>query len=200
MLYLAYGSNLHPLRLAERISSARLVRTVVLEGHRLVFHKHGRDHSAKCDLVPTGDPADRAYGALYRLDPAQKPLLDACEGLGSGYQDSAMEVACGDGPVRCFTYRAEPGHIDRALRPFHWYKALVLAGARYHELPGGYVEAIRSLPSIEDPEPGRRLLNQSLIERLAPRAVPSRPSSPGGCGRALREAPHGGVGRRTDRD
>ncbi|MGD2083419.1 MAG: gamma-glutamylcyclotransferase [Chromatiales bacterium] len=166
MLYLAYGSNLHPVRLAERVPSARLVRTVVLDGYRLAFHKRGHDDSAKCDLVRTGDQADRAYGAVYRIDPVEKPLLDVCEGLGNGYRDPAMDLACEGGPIRCFTYLAQAGHIDRRLRPFHWYKHLVLAGARYHGLPARYVERIRAVPSREDPDASRRGLHDGLLGRL----------------------------------
>jgi hypothetical protein len=166
MLYLAYGSNLHPYRLAERVPSARRVRIATLGGYRLMFRKRGRDGSAKCDLVRTGDPADLAYGALYRIAAAEKPLLDACEGLGNGYHDPALEVRCGDGPIRCFTYLAQEGHIADGLRPFHWYKHLVLAGARYHGLPAPYIEHIRAVPSCEDPDEARRALHAGLVHRL----------------------------------
>ena len=41
--YLAYGSNLHPFRLSQRIAVKRLVATVSLNGFRLYFHKCGKN-------------------------------------------------------------------------------------------------------------------------------------------------------------
>jgi hypothetical protein len=52
--YLAYGSNLHPIRLRQRVNSARLIATLSLPGYRVLFNKRGQDLSAKCNLVATG--------------------------------------------------------------------------------------------------------------------------------------------------
>ena len=164
MLYLAYGSNLHPARLTQRLPSARPVRTVALDGYRLAFRKRGGDSSAKCDLVRTDDPADRAYGVVYRVDPREKCLLDACEG--PGYADSEIEVACTEGPLACFTYLARSEYVDERLRPFRWYRALVLAGARHFGLPDAYVEQIRRIPAGEDPDADRRRVHHRLLSRL----------------------------------
>ena len=37
--YFAYGSNLHPLRLTDRVHCADLVGSVELASHQLAFHK-----------------------------------------------------------------------------------------------------------------------------------------------------------------
>jgi hypothetical protein len=100
------------------------------------------------------------------MDAAGRARLDRFEGVGRGYEDAAIEVACDGGSVVCFTYLAQPGHIDEALRPFHWYKALVLAGAEYHGLPAAYVRHIRGVLSAEDPDPARRALHGDLLSRL----------------------------------
>ena len=49
LLYFAYGSNLHPERLRERVPSAESLGVARLEAHVLRFHKRGRDGSGKCD-------------------------------------------------------------------------------------------------------------------------------------------------------
>ena len=64
-LYFAYGSNLHPARLAARTPSCHALGRAVLARHVLRFHKRGRDGSAKCDAWFTGDPTDRLYGVVY---------------------------------------------------------------------------------------------------------------------------------------
>ncbi|MDH3909632.1 MAG: gamma-glutamylcyclotransferase, partial [Gammaproteobacteria bacterium] len=53
-LYAAYGSNLHPRRLRERIKSATLRGTSFLHKYTLQFHKRGQDRSAKCGFSDCG--------------------------------------------------------------------------------------------------------------------------------------------------
>lgn len=83
--YLAYGSNLHPLRLVRRVPSARLVGTVPLPGYRLAFHKRGMDGSAKCDLELADESGSLAYGAVYSVAAQDIHGLDRLEDLGAGY-------------------------------------------------------------------------------------------------------------------
>ena len=52
---------------------------------------------------------------------------------------------------------------ERALRPYHWYKALVVAGAVEHGLPNTYVEWLRVFESTEDPNAKRRAENEALL-------------------------------------
>lgn len=164
--YLAYGSNLHPLRLSERVSSARFLQTVRLEGWRLDFHKRSADFSAKCDLRHTKNPADIAYGAIYSMDPAEKPVLDHYEACGFGYDPVPVTVECDGRPITCFTYSAHKDYVDPCLHPYSWYKDIVYLGARFHGFPGPYLEAIVGTPAIPDPDRERHLLHEALIGRL----------------------------------
>lgn len=160
LLYLAYGSNLLPARLGARTPSARSLGTVELPGFRLGFHKRGSDGSAKCDLVVDGGA--RAYGALYALDPLEKPVLDLIEGVGSGYEELRIEL---DGYGSVFLYVAQSTYIDPSLSPFEWYHRFVLEGARYHRLPPDYLEEIASVRAIPDPDPARAAENARILER-----------------------------------
>nr|MDQ2697092.1 gamma-glutamylcyclotransferase [Pseudomonadota bacterium] len=83
--YFAYGSNLHPLRLRERVPSATVLGVAELAGWRLRFHKRGQDRSGKCNIIPTGRSGDRVIGVIYAMAAADKDKLDAAEGLGKGY-------------------------------------------------------------------------------------------------------------------
>ena len=56
--YFAYGSNCNQAIMEKkgviaRTPSARPVGTSLLPGHRLTFHKRGRDGSGKCDAFET---------------------------------------------------------------------------------------------------------------------------------------------------
>lgn len=166
-LYLAYGSNLHPVRLRERVPSARLLRVVEFRGMRLAFHKRGADRSGKGNLIASRAGSGGAYGALYEMDARDKSALDRFEG--AGYRCAALELPVGDTSCKCFIYLAESSYIDEALRPYHWYKALVLEGAAYLGLPGSYLGDIARAPSIPDPNTERARYHAALIGRMTAR-------------------------------
>ncbi len=160
LIYLAYGSNMHPARLQARVPSAIAIKPLTLRGWRLHFHKRGRDGSAKCNILATANRADRVHAVLYRIAARHRPQLDAAEGLGSGYEIQHLEIA---DIGRAFFYIASSEHIEDRLRPFHWYKAFVMAGARHHALPADYCAQIAAVQSIADPDPQRALHNLALL-------------------------------------
>jgi gamma-glutamylcyclotransferase (GGCT)/AIG2-like uncharacterized protein YtfP len=171
MHYLAYGSNLHPSRLAERVPSARLVGTVRLAGCRLMFHKRGGDLSGKCNIYRTANTDDHVHGALYEMAAAHKSDLDRFEGVSCGYRHLPMQLICMGRSYSCFTYIAESTHIDDDLRPYHWYKALVVLGAEYLGLPGGYIAGLHAVDALEDPDRERRAEHEALIARMQSRRM-----------------------------
>jgi gamma-glutamylcyclotransferase len=173
--YLAYGSNLHPLRLAERTPSARPLGVVVLSGRRVVFHKRGRDGSGKCSLVADIAGEGPAFGVLYEIDGREKRRLDAVEG--PGYEVSPLQVTLGGTTYPAYTYVASPSDIDPSLRPYDWYQRLVLAGARHHRLPAAYVSQLGAVAAIPDPDRPRRARNEGLLARMGER-LPDGPARP----------------------
>jgi len=168
MLYFAYGSNLSSARLRKRVPSSRLVTTGLLGGHRLAFHKIGRDGSAKCDAWHTGRIEDQTIGAVYRIDPSQKLQLDAAEGLGNGYVIKEIEVMTHSGlKLEAFLYAATA--TDPGRKPFHWYKEHVLRGMREHNFPARYlarVEAVEAIPDADPERTARELLIYSGNDHL----------------------------------
>lgn len=160
MRYAAYGSNLHPLRLRERTPSAVLLGSEVLAGFALEFVKRGRDGSGKCTIV--SDPASRVHVAVYEIDDREKPDLDRAEGLGAGYALEVLELA---GFGRCHTYVGQARHLDRSLRPYTWYQSLVLVGCEALGFPGDYVERIRSVAAVRDPDPERHARHMEIVRR-----------------------------------
>jgi len=164
--YLAYGSNMHPLRLRERVPSARAVATVVLPGWDLRFHKVGQDGSAKCDIVAAA-PGEVVHAVVYALRQAEREALDLAEGLGRGYDEDRLVL---NGGLEVFCYRAAPDHIDPALRPFRWYRDYVCSGARYHGLPAAYVERLEAVAVIDDHQVSRSRRHEAVLEALVTQA------------------------------
>jgi len=160
MKYAAYGSNLHPIYLKKRISSARLIGTSFLPNRSLRFHKRSKDRSGKCNIV-SGD--NGVYIAIFHIGIKDKSNLDDIEGLGGGYSEVLLSVPeFGD----CFSYVAKESHIDDGLVPFDWYKELVLVGAREHEFPEEYLNEIDAIDACPDPDPSRREKKWKIINML----------------------------------
>ena len=158
MLYAAYGSNLHPLRLMARIASAQLAGTGFAAGWRLDFHKRSTDGSGKCSIFPDGEGI---HVAVFEISTADKHVLDGIEGLGAGYAETVLSIP---GFGNCATYVAEPSHVDAALHPYDWYRELVLLGARYHNFPARYLDPILALQTLPDPDPVRSNNNWKTVQ------------------------------------
>lgn len=158
--YAAYGSNLHPTRLCERVSSASFLGSALLADWSLRFHKASIDGSAKCSISPG---SAGVYVAVFDMSCADKDVLDTIEGAGIGYSEITLDVP-DYGP--CFSYSATESHIDDSLVPYDWYKALVLAGAHAHSFPASYVECIRQVPARRDPDDARNLQMWQVVSRV----------------------------------
>jgi hypothetical protein len=124
----------------------------------------------------TGDDAV-VFGAVYALDAREKAVLDAFEGCGAGYIDAPVSARVGEARHDCFTYFAQPGYVDDALRPYHWYRELVLAGADYLDLPAWYRRRIMDVASVPDPDAARRREHESLLRRMARQQPPRAPAT-----------------------
>lgn len=164
--YFAYGSNLHPMRLVERVPSAELLGVATHPGRRLAFHKRSDDGSGKCNMFDSGSESDQVLGAIYSMDPDHKNGLDRFEGNGYEYTENQIVRGHDGKEYACFTYLARQSHIVDRLKPYHWYKALVVLGAKYLEFPEAYISLIDAVPSIEDPDPERRKGHELLIQRI----------------------------------
>ncbi len=156
----AYGSNMPVARLRERCPSAHAIGVAELPGHELRWHKRSRDGSGKCDIVASD--AASVFGVLYEIANDEKPDLDRAEGLGAGYEEIEIEVLCGGESLKVKAYRATD--TDPARRPYTWYRALVLAGAKEHGLPAPYIAGLESVPADQDPDRARHDKRMGLIE------------------------------------
>lgn len=62
---------------------------------------------------------------------------------------------------------ADPAFVDGGLRPYCWYREIVLRGAEYHAFPGWYIEKIRAVGHVRDHDDERRTRNGRTIEAMA---------------------------------
>lgn len=90
-IYFAYGSNMSTRRLRERTPSAKPLGRARCK-HQLIFHKIGRDGSAKCDIYESGRACDIVCGVLFEISLDERYLLDCAEGLSYGYEYKTVRV------------------------------------------------------------------------------------------------------------
>lgn len=171
-LYLAYGSNLHPLRLSDRVGPVESLGKVCLPGWKLVFDKRGSDGSAKANLRAAPGTEHEAWGALFRLDRRQYATLDRFEGAGRGYDTFWLDLPVDGRESTVLTYLS-PSHWQLTDGvPHDWYLALVALGAEYHAFPRTVFDQLARQVAQPDPDPQRAEQHRQLIARLGQAGKP----------------------------
>ena len=133
---------------------------VVVPGWSLQFHKRSVDGSGKCNIV---NSSKGIYVAVYEMQERDKGKLDQIEGIGKGYHDSSIDV-----PEfgSCSTYLGFTKHICDELKPYDWYKEMVLLGCRKLDFPDNYVSSIEAVRNGPDPDEQRGREQWRIVERL----------------------------------
>lgn len=151
MKYFAYGSNMLEQRLSskDRVPGAKYFAVGYVAGRELRFHKRGNDGSGKCDIPNTGNDSDVVWGVIFDVPENQVGALDCVEG--EGYARSTIEVLQNGGPpISTAVYLANVAYIDAHLVPYTWYRDLVVAGARQHNLPAAYIAQLAAVSALPD--------------------------------------------------
>ena len=139
----------------------RLLGSAWLDGFSLRFHKTSTDGSGKGDAFRTNNDKDRIYGAVFELSHKQKQSLDEFEG--PGYRSIQICADSTQAPYQVVTYIAKADNIDPSLKPYEWYKALVVEGAKIVGLPCAYIQSLEQVAASVDPDRSRARLNWALI-------------------------------------
>ena len=163
IVYFAYGSNLCLRRMRERVPSARRLSLAFLPGHTLKWHKRSVDGSGKCTIVQVDGEGGEVHGVLYVFPKHDKILLDAVEGLGWGYDETAVQVETPSGTREATTYIAASSHVDDALVPYAWYQELVVGGATSAGLPPAYVQKLRNVDTEDDGDVERASISRATL-------------------------------------
>ena len=158
----AYGSNMLSSRIKERCPSACALGIAELHGYELKWHKRSKDESGKCDVVQAKDANQIVYGVLYEISEGEKSDLDKAEGLGNGYEAKQVQVVFIGTARTVSVYVATK--MDSSLKPYTWYKAFVVAGAKEHKLPSKYIEHLEAAEATQDPDRKRHERNTQLLK------------------------------------
>lgn len=163
MRYFAYGSNMLAARLRRdgRVPSARALGTAVLHDYRVIWIKRSVDGSGKCGIVSSTDCDGVVWGRLFDVDPRELAALDQAEGAGHGYERRTVFAHVDGTSVEAVTYVAI--EMAEGLRPYDWYKRLVVAGAMESGLPEAYIEELSTVPSVRDTDVARRDAARRLL-------------------------------------
>lgn len=151
--YFAYGSNMLRERLWARCKSASALGVAVASGYSIIFSKRSDDGSGKATIAESDANQSAVYGVLFKIDGSELSDLDKFEACGKGYDrnDSFDVELIADGrQLRVTTYIAPSEYVDSTLKPYDWYKALILAGALQNALDSSYIKNLRAIPVIED--------------------------------------------------
>ena len=167
--YFAYGSNMLTERLKPRCRSAVAIGVAEVAGRAIEFSKRGEDRSGKATLTESNRSA---FGVVYEIDNAELCELDTHEGKkGRGYyRDDHFAVTLADGStIHAKTYLASMP--EDHLKPYDWYLALVIAGAREHNLDPEYVAGLCEVAYDVDHNASRPK-RKDAIEALARAGFP----------------------------
>ena len=161
--YFAYGSNMLLERLQKRCKTAGFLGVVVAHGYTLAFSKKSKDGSGKATIARTASDDTALYGALYAIDLKDRAQLDRDEGIGY-YRTDEFVVRRVDNneELTVTTYVAKHSEIDNNMMPYHWYKKLILAGARQKKLPDSFIANLEARRSVHDPCPERAKRKEAL--------------------------------------
>jgi len=161
VLYFAYGSNMSTPRLSDRVSGLSKIGIGKLCGHALEYHKVSKDGSAKCDIVISEVDDSIVIGIVFLFPDNQLVKLNEAEGYGKGYDSKYVAISLANGSeLEALTYFAT--NIDKGLKPYHWYKHHVVYGAQENGLPDWYIERLKAVESVDDPDFAREAKQMNL--------------------------------------
>ena len=138
---------MHVVRAPKKIGPA------VAEGYALKFSKRSVDHSGKATLREAA--GERSLDVLFKIPENQRCALDDAEGKGYRRRDIAVRRD-DEEMARAECYFGT--NLGDKLKPYDWYLALVVAGARQHgldKLDKRYVERLSKVGCSDDPDSER---------------------------------------------
>ena len=142
-LYAAYGTNLDPLRMAERCPHSPLATTGWLTGWRLTFGGEDLGWDGAMSTI-VEDPLEQVFVAVYDVTREDELDLDTWEAADSGlYHKTKVRVATLTGELLTWTYvlDAYEGGLPSAS-----YLGLLASAAEAADAPADYVAALRARP------------------------------------------------------
>lgn len=130
-----------------RCTSAEPLGVAIVTGYKVVLSKESKDDSGKATLLKTCNESDVVYGVLFEVGENSDEMkkLDKAEGTGSGgyiAKEDFTVIFDGKPLNNVRTYIAPLEKCKSGLPVYDWYLALMIAGAKQHELEDTYISGI----------------------------------------------------------
>lgn len=136
IFYFAYGSNMNPAQMHERLPHARRVGTGYVDGWEVRERKYANIERCR---------GGRVYGVIYLLTESEVNLLDRYEGYPRVYTCTDVRVNANLGPgvrtsLPCMTYVLTPSALSwRMNEPYPAeYRRTCSIGARMNRIPNEF--------------------------------------------------------------
>jgi hypothetical protein len=139
-LYFAYGSNLNKFQMRKRCPKATPLRSLILDGYRLVFRYFADIEPAKGELV---------CGGLWSISPACEKALDRYEGVSNAKYPGlyTKEYFMWEGKKVLYYKMA----TDEIAAPYHDYVKTIYKGYKDFGLNSNFLfEAVQEAITVED--------------------------------------------------
>jgi cation transport regulator ChaC len=139
--YFAYASNMNRAQMKSRAGEIFEEKLGRLENYELAFNKKVRGGTAGANIRPA--PGKAVEGVLYKINESAFRNLDRAEGAPVHYRRIQVTVKdAGGKPVAAQAFIATK--VEKGLRPATHYLKTILDGATEHNLPGDYINSIKS--------------------------------------------------------
>jgi gamma-glutamylcyclotransferase (GGCT)/AIG2-like uncharacterized protein YtfP len=141
LLYFAYGSNMNPNQMYERIGREITPKLALLKNYELIFPRKS--------IIQKGGVAsiiekmgEVVYGVIYELNDNEMEKLDKYEGKGYAYDRININVLKDNEEISCETYIAKK---EGDFLPSEEYLKKIITGAKINNLPSEYLEKLEKI-------------------------------------------------------
>lgn len=151
-VYFAYGSNMLTQRLTARCPGAVALGAARVDDYAVSYSLLSEDGSSKAALQAA--PGETAWGVAFEMRSGELGILDGFEGEPILYRRREIRINLREtGACEALTYLPQPVHLNAMCRPYFWYRALCVGGARQHELPDAAIDLLEAGQDEQMPEP-----------------------------------------------
>ena len=137
ILYLAYGSNMNPFRMAQRCPGATALGVAILRNYRLAERLY-----ADIDFQEGAE----VHGVLFLISEQNLRSLDAREGYPKVYRRMWLPVEFNSETYLAVTYEMTAAtKVAREGQPYpEDYRRMCSTGARFYHVPNKFVKKRKS--------------------------------------------------------
>lgn len=144
--YFAYGSNMNPNRMADRVGDFEIVGLGILQNFELKFNKIAKNKNGIGYANVVWAPGKNVEGIIYQFEDIA--LLDKHEGYPKHYNRKVLDILHNQSLLKTWVYIAQENQISNGLLPERSYLGHLLVGEEY--LSESYFEELRIVPVKED--------------------------------------------------